>query len=81
MRPLPCAIRVGDLVVVGRNSIARFRRPCFSRKRMKRASWSSSRRRAGRDRQRLGLEVVVAQHERGHLVGHLRQHGVALLAR
>ena len=37
------------------------------------------RRDAPGDRQHLGLEDVVAQHERGHVVGHLRQQRVALL--
>ena len=47
---------------------------------MKRASWSmQADAEAAGDRQRLGLEVVVAQHQRGHVVGHLREHGVALL--
>jgi len=32
-------------------------------------------------RQRLGLEVVVAQHQRGHVVGHPGQQRVALLRR
>ena len=37
------------------------------------------RRDAAGDRQRLRLEVVVAQHQRGDLVGHLREQRVALL--
>jgi hypothetical protein len=37
------------------------------------------RRAAPGDRQRLGLESVVPQHQRGHLVGHLGEQRVSLL--
>ena len=70
--PAVLALALGDLVVAGQR-LQLTVEPGLSSQRMKRACTSTSRRLPPRGEPRLGLLVVVPEHERGHLVGHLNQ--------
>ena len=77
--PPPRAARSSNVSMLGRNSSSRLRTPACS-KCVRTARARRHRRRLGRGvRQRLRLVVVVAQHERRHLVGHLHEQLVPLL--